>query len=460
MEASVHLLQKKFRRERLGSRTSCSPQKLAQTSPAFRGGDITETPPANRRMHFSKKSAQSLNSSFMHSYVTPEAKRCSEPRSMRIQSRKVRIIAAIVAFVLIAIAGVFAWNRWISPWLYPPSPLVVTPSIALESLSSKNLFFSNEARPWLLKLRPDLLHADDMNTDSARSRSIRQANVNPKLFRQLDRQLRFDTVLLLGDPSGYQRLLDHLTEAEPSRRDFQLVYLDHWTYVFRRGDPKRWEVADVEAVRKKIGGGSPGDRAAFLAKTAAKLIAIREYGTAKKWLEEALSLDGDSVDALAGMANFQITLGKWKEAEAFADRALEKEPDFVPALAARVVIQRATKHFLDALRTSIRLNELIPENPIRLWQHAETAREARKRGEQVKALERLIALAEEEERPAGTYWFYLGDAHIYLATEDATHVPKAAECFRKALADATLSSEHRKFAEERMATIRERTGLK
>lgn len=379
---------------------------------------------------------------------------------MRIQSRKVRIIIAVAACLLVMWAGTYAWKRWVSPWLFPPDPLVVTPSLVLKSLSAKSLFFSNEARPWLLKLRPDLLQPEDQDVESARSRAVRQANVNPKLFRQMDRQVRFDTVLLLGDPSGFQRLLDHLTEPEESKRDFQLVYLDHWSYVFKRGGAKPWTLADADELRQKMSSAGATDRAAFLAKTAAKMLAIRETATALKWLEEAISLDGESVDALAGMANFQITLGKWKEAEKYADRALEKDANFVPALAARVVVQRATKHFLDAFRTSKRLNELIPENPIRLWQHAETAREARLRAEQVKALERLIQLAEEEERSTGTYWFYLGDAHIFISSEDATHVPKANECFKKALADATLSKEHRKFAEERLQTIRERTGLK
>ena len=379
---------------------------------------------------------------------------------MRFKSKKLRTIAALIAGVAAIFGASYLWTRWISPWLFPPDPRVVTPVIAISQLDAKSLFFSNEARPWLVKLRPEILHADDSNPDSSRTRAMQQANVNPKLFRQLDRQVRFDTVLLLGDPSGYQRLLDHLIEPEPSKRDFQLVYLDHWAYVFKRGGAKAWSESDGAAVRAKMDGLGSSDRAAFLSKTAAKMLAIREYGAARTWLEEALSLDGDSLDALAGMANYQISLGKWKEAETFADRALEKNANFVPALSARFLVQRATKHFLDAFRTSKRLNSLIPEDPVRLWQHAEIAREARLRSEQVVALERLIALAEEEERPTGTYEFYLGDAHIYLSTEDATHVPKAALHLRKALADPSLSPEHRKFAEERMATIRERTGLK
>ena len=77
-----------------------------------------------------------------------------------------------------------------------------------------------------------------------------QAPQNPKLFRQLDRQHRFDTVLLLDDPSRYQRLLDHLLEPEPDKRDFKLVYLDHWALVFKRGAAREWTPEDAEAVRR------------------------------------------------------------------------------------------------------------------------------------------------------------------------------------------------------------------
>ncbi len=379
---------------------------------------------------------------------------------MRFRSRKLRLVTALLAFLLVLWGGWHSWERWISPWLFPPDPRVVTPIIVIPNLTAESLFFSNEARPWLTKLRPDILHTDDANPESNRARAMQQANVNPKLFRQLDRQVRFDTILLLGDPSGYQRLLDHLIEPEPDKRDFQLIYLDHWCYLFKRGNVSSWTPASADFLRTMLRDLRAKDRAAFLSKTAAKMLAIREYSTARTWLEEALSLDGDSLDALAGMAHFQISLGKWKEAEKFTDRALEKNTDFIPALAARFLVQRATKHFYDAYQTSKRLNTLIPETPIRLWQHAEIAREARLRKEQVTALERLITLAKEEDRPTGTYEFYLGDAHIYLSTEDATHVPKAAEHLRRALADPALSPEHRKFAEERMATIRERTGLK
>ena len=289
--------------------------------------------------------------------------------------------------------------------------------------------------------------------------SIVQATQSPRLFRQLDRQYHFDTVLLLDDPSRYQRLLDHLLEPEPDKRDFRLVYVDHWALVFQRGAAREWEAADAESVRQRVGVLHSEDRATFLAMSAMKMLAVRQAETAKRWLDEALSADGSSVDALTGLAQYYVWLGKWKEAEAYADKALAQNENCVGAVAVKVLTMRATKHMLDAFKFSEKLNTLIPEEPVRLWQHAQLAHESQQFAAEIAALTRLIKLAKVEERPVGEYEFHLGEAHAFAAMKDGTHAPMAVEHLNNALADASLPADKRKFAEERLATIRERTGL-
>jgi Tfp pilus assembly protein PilF len=351
------------------------------------------------------------------------------------------------------------WSRLLRPWLYPPSPLVLTPSLALESLQAKALYFNTLARPWLLEKRRELLVADDLDEKSGRSKAFAQATQSPKLFRQLDRQFRFDTIFLLGDPSAYQRLLDHLLEPEVEKRDFKLVYLDHWAFVFQRDAKTLWQPGDTEAILQRLRGVRSEDRAGFMAKAATKMLAIREIHTAKQWLDEALSADGSSSDALAGLGQYFVSLGKWKEADSYADRALENNPDFIPALAIKVVAARATDHRNEALQFSTKLNALLPEDPVRLWQHAQVAHEAKQYDIEIAALSRLVALGESEERPVCEYEFHLGEAHAFAAMQDATHAPLAVEFLKKALKDRRLPQDKRKFAEERLALIRERTGL-
>jgi tetratricopeptide (TPR) repeat protein len=374
--------------------------------------------------------------------------------------RTARRICALLALLLF-LAGISfgAWYR-LKPWLFPPDPLVTTPRLAIERVQGRSIYFNAPARAWLLKLRPELLTPDDREGQSARTRAFVQAPQSPKLFRQIDRQYRFDTVLLIGDPSNYQRLLDHFLEPEPEKRDFTLVYLDHWAFVFQRQAPRVWEPADAEQVRQRIATARKADRAAFLAAAAGKMLAIRKIDAARKWLDEANSLDGNSVDALAGLAGYEVALGRWVQAENFADKALGRDPDCVAALAVKVVAMRATRHKVDAFKYSERLNRLIPEDPVRLWQHAEVAREAGRTMAEIKALDRLVELARQEERPAGEYEFSLGEAHAHAAIDDAAHAPLALQHLLKALADPMLPSEKRKFAEERIAIIRQRTGLR
>ena len=368
-------------------------------------------------------------------------------------------IATLLLLIAVA-AGVF-W-KWpdIEARLFPPPAVVATPQLACAEVQAHSLYFNGLALPWLEKFRPELLTAEDRDAGGSRRRAFVQAPQNPKLFRQLDRQFRFDTLLLVGDPSNYQRLLDHLLDPEPEKRDFRLVYLDHWAFIFKRDAASVWQPADSGNVQKRLGNIRNRDEATFLAMAAGKMLAVRQVDAAKRWLDGANGLDSRSIDVLGGLAGYQIAIAHWTEAEAYADKALEKNPDFIPALAAKIVAMRATHHNIDALKFSKRLNTLLPEEPVRLWQHAQLAHEAKEIPVEIAALTRLITLAHEEGRPTAEYEFFLGEAHTHEAINDAEHARLALEHLRRALADPLLSAEKRKFAGERITLIRERTGLK
>ena len=69
-----------------------------------------------------------------------------------------------------------------------------------------------------------------------------------------------------------------------------------------------------------------------------------------------------------------------------------------------------------------------------------------------------------EDRDAGSprrsMDFSPGEAHAHEALDNAEHAPLALEHLRRAVADPLLPAGKRKFAGERIAVIRERTGLK
>jgi hypothetical protein len=147
--------------------------------------------------------------------------------------------------VLVLIAGLFLLIRGANP---PSSPQLVTPTLALEGLSAKSLYYNAAARQWLLKQRPELLTEEDRAADSERTRNFIQAVQNPKLFRQLDRRYRFDTLLLVGDPSQSRPLLEHLAEA----KDWTLTYVDHTSMVLRRDPAPPWSAADLAVLRARF----------------------------------------------------------------------------------------------------------------------------------------------------------------------------------------------------------------
>jgi tetratricopeptide (TPR) repeat protein len=328
-------------------------------------------------------------------------------------------------------------------------PLVTTPVLALQNLSAKSLYYNGAARPWLLAQRADILTAEDRDDSSARTRSFVQAVQNPKLFRQLDRQHRFDTLLLVGDPSQYRPLLEHLLEA----KDWTLQYLDHTSLIYRRSAATAWKPEDFSAVRERFTDASAAQRGTVFSQAANKMIAIRATPAALKLLEEAQHLNSKSSELWSTWGHYRMALGQWKEAVAAADQALLLDNDYVPALACKAQSLYAMKYFSDAYNVSRKLIEELADDPALLFYHAKIAHEARAYSDEIRTLDKLIKMAEEQERPSSGYRVYLGQAY---ATDGQAE--PALEQFAKALADPELPTEQRKFAVESSAMIRSRTG--
>ncbi len=324
---------------------------------------------------------------------------------------------------------------------------LATPMLAIDALAGQTIYYNGATRPWLLSRRPELLSAEEKDDGSERTRALAQAVQSPPLFRQLDRRLRFDTLVLVGDPSEYRPLLDHLLEA----KDWTLTYLDHTSLVFKRGTVRAWQPGDLAAIRKHFG---KQEEPIFLAQAATKILALRKSPEAKRLLDEAQALDAKAPDVWSALAVYRMNRGEWSQALTNVDRALALDPDFLPAIASKTQILFATRKFDDALTLSNRLLAAHPDDPRLLFYHAKIAHERHAYGEEIDALEKLIALAEEGRRPTSGYRIYLGQA--YAARSEAQ--PAIAE-FSLALADPDLSKEQRKFAEDLLAQIKSRAGL-
>lgn len=362
----------------------------------------------------------------------------------RVAARRARyLFAALTLLFVLAIAWVIHWrsNR--------ASPQLTTPMLALDRVSAKSLYYNGAAHPWLVARRPDLLAAEERaQNPQERRRKYIQAAENPKLFRQLDRQYRFDTLLLVGDPGEYRPLLEHLVET----KDWTLTYLDHTSLVYKRSAARAWTPKELELVREKLG--SRREQAIFLAQAATKMLALHMTEPAIALLDDAEKLDVRAAEIWSARAIYHMNRAEWTQALADADRALDLAPEFLPALSTKTQVLYATKKLKEALALSKRLIEARPEVPALLFYHAKIAHEMRAFAEEIAALERLIAIAERESQPVSGYRIYLAQAYA----ADGQAAPSIAQ-FQLALADAELPKEQRRFAEETLAQIKQRSGL-
>ena len=358
------------------------------------------------------------------------------------QRTKIAAGAGLLAVALAVLA------MWAPQALHRDNPLLATPVLALEALQAKNLYFNGAARPWLLKQRPDLLTEADHSDSSERTRSFAQAVLNSKLFRQLDRRYEhFDALLLTGDPSQYQPLLDHLLNT----KDWTLRYVDSTSLVFRRNAGKKWSLPDLDPVRARFAGAPAGERAIFLAQTGAKLVAVREMEAAKILLDEALRLDDRLPDAWAGLAAYHTAKGDWREALTEVNRALSLDGEFLPALSTKTLLLYGSKQYSAAYELSSRLASRFPDDPNILFYHAKIAHEAHAYKAEIPVLLKLIELAEAGDRPLSGYRIYLGQA--YAKVGDAG---RAIDQFMLALDDPDLTDEERSLVMDNIVRIKKK----
>src|SRR4029078_731092 len=108
-----------------------------------------------------------------------------------IRSRKVGLILAGALLCVLVAAGAI---RSIRLQANRPTPELSTPGLAIETITARSLYYNAAARTWIAKDKPALLQKDDTGAGSPRARAFAQATQNRKLFRQLDRELRFDAL--------------------------------------------------------------------------------------------------------------------------------------------------------------------------------------------------------------------------------------------------------------------------
>lgn len=305
---------------------------------------------------------------------------------------------------------------------------------AVREFGGQSIYFNPAAQVLVAEARPGAIAA--AGPQIAR---FGDAPINTPVFRQLDRKLRFDSLVLAGDPALYFPLLQHLIETG----DWTLVYLNHVLMIFQRLPDKAWTVAHLAPVEKKIAQLPPRDRSAALLALAGQLQALRKLDRAKRLIDQALQLQPHSAAALNQLARYHSQTRDFPAALAAVDRALEEDRNFPGALFMKAQLLLTMNKAADAYPVSKRLLERSPDDPQVLYLHAKIAHGVRALDEERKVLEKLVKLAETAGQPTATYRVYLGQA--YSANGEAE---KALRQFETALKTDELPPDQRRFAEE------------
>jgi predicted Zn-dependent protease len=178
------------------------------------------------------------------------------------------------------------------------------------------------------------------------------------------------------------------------------------------------------------------------------------FAPAEQLLADAEKRDPRVSEIWHARAVARMHQGDFVQARAFVERALTLEPSSLAALGTKTQILYSTKKIPEALALSAKLIAARPEDPALLFYHAKIAHDAHAFREEIAVLEKLVAVAEHEGQPASGYRIYLAQAYA----ADGQAEPSIAQ-FTRALADANLSSDQRRFAEETLAQIKKRSGL-
>lgn len=315
-----------------------------------------------------------------------------------------------------------------------------SPAAALERLETqgvKSVYFTGAAFSGLLAKPPAWLAVEDRSPASARVRSMAQAALDPRLFRQLDRQERFEALLLAGDPVRYRPLQEHLLRTG----DWTLEWVDPWCILYCRG---KGEELSVETVRVLAGrvlkeqgrGGAQG-----LAAMAERLVGARRFEEAHVLIGLAGEADAGEPAVWTAEGSYRLARGEWAQAVAAADKALGLEKGYTAAKAVKAQGLYFSKRYEEAYLLSRSLLEGSPEDPVMLFTHAKIAHEVRSLQEEVDVLRKLIGFAEREKRSTSAYRVYLGQALAMSGKGE-----EALAELDAALADPELPPDQRDFA--------------
>lgn len=343
-------------------------------------------------------------------------------------------------FLLVALSCFFSACQRpaaVDPRLQAPREL----ANAARQSGAKNIFTNPRARTLFDERAGHLSLAPATPQDAA-------AALAPKAWRRLDREKRFDGVLLAGPVTEFQPLLTHLVDSP----DFRLVRVDNWGALFVRGEPTSYRAPDPGDVPHDFPRAS--ERGGYLARTALMLQAAGQDAAARAYADSAIEAAPKEAIVHVGAAALALSRKDYAQAIAESQRAFALDPHDLGALeiTARTLAAAGAPDQAWAVAGELK-SRADPNDMNVLFLHAQLANAAHAYEAEQDSLERLVKLAEAEGLPTVDYRVYLGQcyAHQGLARPALEQLELAAKT-------PDLTAKQRADLDTAITTVRSRAG--
>lgn len=345
-----------------------------------------------------------------------------------------RLSVIIASVVLLYFPGMAALPRWYDLAM---SASMVRPTLTRDALPKSGLIYLNPAGRPLARFGGPLMQRVVEETSRQRPRE-------PSLWREQDRQKRYQAVWLLGEPAGYAPLARHLGESP----DWRLAAVDAVGMLFVR-EPRGDAFATEPALQFAREQGAAASRANFMAACAVSCLAANAIPEADEVSRLAVRQSHDSTRAAIVRARALMLSGDVQAALEESDRAIQLQSRSSEAWQVRAEVLLHAGRVDEAGAAAQRGRRLAPDDTGALWLAARASNASRAFGEEAEILEKLIALTQGRGGDAGFYLFYLGQAYA-----KAGLARPALNALSEAAAAPGLSEGQRREIEEVKASIR------
>ncbi len=240
----------------------------------------------------------------------------------------------------------------------------------------------------------------DLASRAPDARSIQEIASSPVRWREEDRSVHFQSILL-AVPLEDSRPLVEMLNSTP---EWHLATIDNQGLLYRRGPAGTQKKGTETAFANKR------DLALHAAQTAMVMHFLGKNKDAREWMAQARQTAPRDPLVLTQSATLAAALKQWPTAKKEAELALKEDPSSTQARYLLALSLLETGSISAAAGESADLSAMASNTPSVLWLQARISREANDPTTEIDALEKLLALAQKQKEEPTIIHIHLAQA--------------------------------------------------